>query len=55
MMNENKYIITVEITDTRENIKAGKYEPEENICECAEVTDLRSFLLPMADFLYSIK
>ncbi len=50
-----RYIVTLEITDTRENIKSGKYEPEENICDCAEMTDLRSFLLPMAEFLYSIK
>ena len=50
-----KYIVTLEICDTRENIKAGKYEPEENICDCAEAADLRSFLLPMAEFLYSIK
>lgn len=50
-----RYIVTVEVTDTRENIRAGTYEPEENICDCAEVADLRSFLLPMAEFLYSIK
>ena len=50
-----KYIVTVEVIDTRENIKAGKYEPQENICDCAEITDLRSFLHPMAEYLYSIK
>lgn len=49
-----RYIVTIEISDTRENIKSGKYETEENICKCAEVTDLRSFLLPMAEYLYSI-
>ena len=50
-----RYIVTLEVCDTRENIRAGKYEPEENICDCAEVTDLRSFLLPMAEYLYSMK
>ena len=50
-----QYVLTIAIIDTRDNVRSGKYEPEEKVCGCTEVADLRSFLLPMAEFLYSVK
>jgi len=52
-MAEEKYIVTLEVSDTRDNIKIGNFDPDENIKDCKTV-DLRSFLLPIAEYIYSV-
>jgi len=35
-MAEKKYLVTIEVSDTRDNINSGNFNPEENIKDCKE-------------------
>lgn len=52
-MAETKYIVTLEVSDTRDNIKTGNFDPDEDTKDC-QATDLRTFLIPMAEYIYSV-